>query len=105
LICLELIQEASQRIFLKEADYNKWLLERAAEGYRFYSVWTEKDFTKPIAKYKAIKERLIKWYADIFERLQSETGEFRTPEWLKGIEKENIGTPLNKSRKGQKNKG
>lgn len=86
LSCLEMIERCDKFIFEQRAALARYRAMTEREKWGVLS--NEATFVKSINRIECIRLRIIKWYADIFQRLQSETSEFRTPDWLT----ENIGT-------------
>lgn len=77
----ELIQQADEVLSRTEA----FVAKEKKQPWMMQNDFALKRCEYDIKKYTAIRERLVRWYSDMFERLQSETSEFRTPNWLKGI--------------------
>lgn len=74
--CLDSIIKCDNAISTAESDLRRY--KAKSQWDKDTSPWvSESGYIKQITRYTAIRKRLIKWYAEMFERLQAETHEFR----------------------------
>jgi len=75
--CLEMIEKCDSNIYRFRSDLAK--VRAKNNTFPWDTLDIEANYLKQINRLECIRIRLIRYYSDIFERLQGETHEFRNP--------------------------